>query len=123
MLMAENTDLKSLWISAYDTGRIEIDDQAYEQAVCLNGEAVLPLDVSGPEALDEAAFQAALSAVPRPEIVLIGCGARQVFLHPRIMARLAAAGIGVESMNTAAACRTYMILRGEGRRVWAWLWP
>jgi uncharacterized protein len=26
-------------------------------------------------------------------------------------------------MNTAAACSTFMVLRSEGRNVWAWLWP
>ena len=124
MLIAENPNPEGLWISAYEAGRIEIDGQGYEQAVCLNGHRVGPLDLPGAEALDDAVFQAALAeAASPPEIILVGCGERQVFLHPRITARLAAAGIGLETMNTAAACRTYMILRGEGRRVWAWLWP
>jgi uncharacterized protein len=40
-------------------------------------------------------------------------------LHPRLTAGLARAGIGVEVMDTAAACRTYNILMVEGRRVLA----
>ena len=52
-----------------------------------------------------------------PEIVLLGTGATQRFLHPRLLAPLNAARVGVETMDTGAACRTYNILVGEGRRV------
>lgn len=123
MLVEETPEPGALWIGAYEAGRIEIDGRVYEHALRLDGERVLPVDLPGAEALDATVLQAALDATLPPEIILVGCGARQMFLHPRITARLAAAGIGVETMNTAAACRTYMILRGEGRRVWAWLWP
>ena len=53
----------------------------------------------------------------RPEVVLIGTGARQQFLAPRLAAWLAGAGMGHEAMDTAAACRTFNILVAEGRRV------
>ena len=54
-----------------------------------------------------------------PELVLLGTGTRQRFVHPRLLQPLAAARIGCESMTTPAACRTYNILMGEGRRVLA----
>ncbi len=123
MQIDESRDGGGLWINTYEPGCIEIDGIAYRQPVCLNGSQVLPLTHHRVADLTAADFQAALSTPLRPEVVLIGCGERQIFLHPRISAALAEAGIGVESMSTAAACRTYMILRSEGRRVWAWLWP
>ena len=52
-----------------------------------------------------------------PEIVLLGTGQRQHFPSPAIYKALIAARIGVEIMDTPAACRTYNILAGEGRRV------
>ena len=52
-----------------------------------------------------------------PEIVLLGTGATQRFLHPRILAPLTDARVGVETMDTRAACRTFNILVAEGRRV------
>jgi uncharacterized protein len=52
-----------------------------------------------------------------PEIVLLGSGADLQWPASTIIAPLAAAGIGFEVMNTAAACRTYNILMGDGRRV------
>ena len=69
--------------------------------------------------------QAALDADAdtRPEIILIGTGAQTQMIHPRLYATLGQHGIGVEVMNTGAACRTFNVLSGEGRRVWAWLWP
>ena len=53
----------------------------------------------------------------RPEIVLLGTGARFRFPPAAVLAPLYRAGIGVEVMDTRAACRTYNVLLGEGRRV------
>ena len=52
-----------------------------------------------------------------PELVVFGSGARLRFPQPAWIRALAEAGIGVETMDTPAACRTYNILAGEGRRV------
>lgn len=52
-----------------------------------------------------------------PEIVLLGTGDVLQWPDGAVVASLAAAGIGFEVMNTAAACRTYNILMGDGRRV------
>jgi uncharacterized protein len=51
------------------------------------------------------------------EIVLLGTGTRQRFPHPRLTAPLSSAHIGLEVMDTKAACRTYNILVAEERRV------
>lgn len=53
----------------------------------------------------------------QPEMVLLGTGATLRFPHPSLTKTLLAARIGVEVMDTGAACRTYNILTGEGRRV------
>ena len=58
----------------------------------------------------------------RPEIVLLGTGATQRLPHPRLLAALHEARVGVEAMDTRAACRTFNILVAEGRRVAAALW-
>ncbi|MCX7272183.1 MAG: MTH938/NDUFAF3 family protein [Burkholderiales bacterium] len=55
--------------------------------------------------------------------VLVAPGARQRFAHPRLYASLSAARIGLEMMDTGAACRTYNILMAEGRKVLAALIP
>jgi uncharacterized protein len=52
-----------------------------------------------------------------PEVVVFGSGVKLSFPRPALLRRLTDAGIGVEVMDTGAACRTYNILAGEGRRV------
>ena len=53
----------------------------------------------------------------KPDVVLLGTGVRQRFPHPRLYSALTNAGIGLECMDTPAACRTYNILVAEDRRV------
>ncbi len=57
----------------------------------------------------------------QPELVLLGTGTRLTFPPPQILAALHRQRIGVEIMDTAAACRTYNILMTEGRFVVAGL--
>ena len=58
-------------------------------------------------------------AESRPELVIFGSGERLRFVKPALMRALIELRIGVETMDTLAACRTYNILAGEGRRVLA----
>ena len=53
----------------------------------------------------------------KPELVIFGSGARLRFAPPAFLRSLMAARIGIETMDTLAACRTYNILAGEGRHV------
>ena len=53
----------------------------------------------------------------QPDVVILGTGPRQRFVHPRLIASLTARRIGVECMDNQAACRTYNILMAEGRKV------
>ena len=52
-----------------------------------------------------------------PEIVVFGSGTRLRFPPPAFLRALMEKRIGIETMDTLAACRTYNILAGEGRRV------
>ena len=53
----------------------------------------------------------------KPELVLLGTGARQVFPPAPVLAAFLTRGLGIEVMTNAAAARTYSVLAGEGRRV------
>lgn len=52
-----------------------------------------------------------------PEVVIFGSGDRIRFPRPAFVRALVERGIGLETMDTAAACRTYNILAQEGRHV------
>ncbi len=67
------------------------------------------------EDLSEAHFEQL--AEYRPEIVLFGSGTRLRFPPPAFLRSLMVQRIGLETMDTLAACRTYNILAGEGRHV------
>ncbi len=56
-------------------------------------------------------------AALKPELVVLGTGTRQRFPAPALTVPLIEAGIGLEVMDTAAACRTYNVLVSEGRNV------
>lgn len=102
-------------VTAYGPGFIEVNKQRHGQHLLLMPERLVPWDVSDFESLSSAHFDALLALAP--ELVILGTGARQRFPHPRLTQSLAAARIGVEAMDSAAACRTYNILMAEGRRV------
>ncbi|HEY0180342.1 MAG TPA: MTH938/NDUFAF3 family protein [Dokdonella sp.] len=71
--------------------------------------------VTSADRLDAAAVDAI--AALEPEVVLLGTGDRQTFPPQAIRALLLQRRLGVEIMSNAAACRTYNLLAGEGRRV------
>jgi uncharacterized protein len=58
-----------------------------------------------------------LTADPATEILLIGTGTRHEMIAPELRAALKAHGIGIDTMDTGAACRTFNVLLGESRRV------
>jgi uncharacterized protein len=66
-------------------------------------------------ALGRAHFDALLAY--EPEVVIFGSGARLKFVPPGLYRGLIERRIGLETMDSAAACRTYTVLANEGRRV------
>jgi uncharacterized protein len=109
-------------IRAYGAGEIKINDQVYRGPLIVGTTEILPGPaITGAQALG-AAHAAPLLALA-PEIVLVGTGARQVFPDAEFSVPLMQAGVGVEIMDTGAACRTFNVLVGEQRRVVALLWP
>ena len=74
-----------------------------------------PWQVASFDQLDAQSF-AAIAAL-QPDVVLLGTGERQRFAHPSLTSALTSHGVGVECMDSKAACRTYNILMGEGRKV------
>jgi uncharacterized protein len=105
-------------VTAYGPGFIEINRVRQTGNLILIPDApVQAWTATGYDDLRSEDFDGLLAFTP--EVVLVGTGLRQRMLHPRLTAGLARAGIGVEVMDTAAACRTYNILMVEGRRVLA----
>jgi uncharacterized protein len=109
-------------VTAYGPDFIEINRVRHTGAIWMvPDQAVTAWEVAHFDALQAVHFEVFLAA--RPDVVLLGTGEIQRFPHPRLLHALALARIGVEAMDTRAACRTYNILVAEGRRVLAALLP
>lgn len=103
-------------VTGAGAGWIRVGREEVRANVVLTPDRVVPgFAPGGFDALESADFEALLGH--GPEVVLLGTGSAQRFVHPRTLAPLIDARIGVESMATAAACRTFNILSSEGRRV------
>lgn len=109
-------------VTAYGSGFFEINRVRHQGPLLLMPEGeVRRWQVESYETLSAADLEALLGL--GAEVILLGTGTRYRMPSPRLTAALARAGIGVEAMDSSAACRTYNILMGEGRRVLAALLP
>lgn len=103
-------------VTGYFAGGVEINAQPYDYSLYMLPEVA-------PRAWPVASFDTLTAehfeqlAAESPDVVILGTGERQRFVHPRLTTPLTSKRIGVECMDTNAACRTYNILMGEGRKV------
>ncbi|WP_198665882.1 MULTISPECIES: Mth938-like domain-containing protein [unclassified Sphingomonas] len=97
-----------------------VEDTAY-RALLMTVERAADWSPPALADLDEAALAPLLD--PAPEFVLIGTGAALVRPPVALVAALEARGIGVEAMDSRAAARAWGVLRSEGRRIAAALYP
>lgn len=106
-------------ITAYGEGWVAVDGKRHQTSLLLSASGRLePWGCSRFDELSAAHFERLLALNPEPpELLVFGSGARLRFLRPALIASLIERRIGIETMDTAAACRTYNILAGEGRRV------
>jgi uncharacterized protein len=116
MKLHQSDTQKYQTITGYDETGVEINAERYNFSL-----VVLP--EMAPRAWNAPTFEALtvehfdLIGADDPDVVILGTGARQRFIHPRLTAALTLRRIGVECMDSQAACRTYNILMGEGRKV------
>ena len=116
MQLTEHRNERQLFVRKADAGSVTIIDREYARSLLIDAEQVIedfpPRRV---EELDAAAIQKVLTL--EPEVVLLGTGARITFPPAAVLAEFLKRGIGLETMDNAAAARTFNVLIGEGRRV------
>jgi uncharacterized protein len=109
-------------INAYDRAWIEVNGIRHGQSL-----SVTSLSDIQPTAWGSSEFETLEQSHFKPwaqmgvELVLFGSGQKLRFAKPHWLQDMISQGIGVETMDTAAACRTYNILASEGRKVVALL--
>jgi uncharacterized protein len=102
-------------ITGYASDHIQVNGMRHEASLVVLPDEVITGWANHLSQLSQAHFETLL--LRAPEIILLGTGKTLLFPSPALYAGLLKANIGVEVMDTAAACRTYNILAAEGRRV------
>lgn len=103
-------------ISHIDAGQIRVNGEPHSGPVLVPWSgAVVPWSALDFESLTEADFAQILGQAP--ELVIFGSGNKLRFCKPALQRPLIDQRVGIETMDTAAACRTFNVLAGEGRRV------
>jgi len=103
-------------ITAYAVGEIRMRDRVFHASLIAMRDAVIEQWIPAPvEQLTIDDFAQLLEHAP--EVVILGTGPKQRMPPPELYAAFAARGIGLEVMDTGAACRTYNLLLSEYREV------
>jgi uncharacterized protein len=110
-------------IQGYGGGGFRISNQRLTGAVLVTPSLSWTWGISVFEDITLSSFNPLHDNIDKVEILLIGCGPTMRLLPPTLRAGLRDWGIGVETMDTGAACRTYNVLLSEDRRVAAALLP
>ena len=112
-------DHEQLLIGSYGAGGFRIARQRYEGAILVHPTAVLPWTGE----LDLETLMPLAEIKPAIELLIIGTGARFTPLAPALRMAIRELGMAIDAMATPAACRTYNIVTGDGRRTAAALLP
>lgn len=102
-------------VRAFKPGVIQINEKIFTQSMIISPRQVTEWMPQTIEELTSASLSVILTF--HPDILLIGTGSQHVFLAVEIYGDLINQNIGVEIMDTRAACRTYNALSSENRNV------
>ena len=115
-MLHQSENSASYQIRAYEPGHLQINDQIFTHSIIVSAQTLI--DHWPPQQFSELAsvhFKVIIEL--KPAILLIGTGAKQQFPLIEVYGELINHGIGVEIMDTAAACRTFNALTSEDRNV------
>ena len=113
-LTRDNTPVH--FVRAWEPGRVRIADRWVAGNVIVSADRIVEgWTLALPHALTIADLEPALKL--EPTIIVLGTGTERLLPDVELMADVAARSVGLEIMNTPAACRTFNVLLQEQRRV------
>ena len=116
MQISREEGIVSNAITAYSEGEIRMRDRVFHASLIATRDIVIAEWNAAPvERLAIGDFGRLLELGPK--VVILGTGLQQRMPPPELFAAFAARGIGLEVMDTGAACRTYNLLLSEYREV------
>jgi uncharacterized protein len=104
-------------IQSYGESGFRISGVVIRGSVIVLPQRSLAWQVARPEDVTIETLSPVIDAEPKVELLLLGCGRRQIMLAGGLLEALKRVRLIVEPMDTGAACRTYNVLLAEDRRV------
>jgi uncharacterized protein len=116
MQLTEHRYEQQFFLRHADAQSVTVIDRVLRRSLVVGAARIVEdFPAQQPDQLDGAAVECILAL--QPEVVLLGTGARAVFPPQAVLAQFLKRGIGLETMDSAAAARTFNVLAGEGRNV------
>jgi uncharacterized protein len=113
--LTEHCNEHHFFLRRADATSVTVVDRAITKSFVIATDSITEdFPYSKPDQLDESAIEPIVRM--KPEVVLLGTGDKIVFPPQRFVASLLKRGIGVETMDSAAAARTFNVLVGDGRK-------
>jgi uncharacterized protein len=106
-------------VDAFGDGGFRIGGVRREGSLLIVDGSIRPWAAAGPQGLSPDDFAPFLTGPVRPDLVLLGLGARPIHPPAEVRRAFREANVGLEALDTPAACRSWNLLAGEGRRVGA----
>ena len=120
MKFAQDSQDEGYVITAYGDGSISINGKAFNNSLIITKTTLNESwNIRSIDLLQATHIEQIL--IHNPELIIIGTGEKLVFPDIETYSGIIKQGIGVDFMDTRAACRTYNILMSEGRNVVAGL--
>lgn len=104
-------------IDSYGNGGFRFAEMSHRGSILCLPTGIYAWAVEEAAQLELSDLQAVLDVLAPPGFLLLGTGARQVFPAADIRSAFDARSVGLEVMDTGAACRTYNVLLAEERPV------
>ena len=104
-------------IDGFGPGSFQISGKVYAGSVIVTAVQTVSWPIGSVAELRPESFAHVVEANVRPELLLLGCGAKFALVPRPVRESLRQVGIVVDAMDTRAACRTYNVLIAEERRV------
>lgn len=117
--LQQDSTSASYQIKRYEPGKIWINDQCYQHSIILRPNEILPWPPMQLSEIIPAHFEALMHNLP--QVLLFGTGAQCLIPPMALLKPFYAKGVGVEFMDTKAACYTFTVLAAEERNVAALL--
>jgi uncharacterized protein len=102
-------------IDSYGSGRFQVSQEYYTSSILVTPDWTKPWSVQNFDDISINSLAPILAE--EAEILIIGAGERMQLMALLLRQEFREAKIAVDIMDTGAACRTYNLLMGDGRRV------